>query len=504
MITPVLHECTKGRFAMFKRCYLRVLLALVVCWTLTGGLAMAQTWEEILGSLVGDEPSNTEETEPAADDQDDTAEEPEVSAVDSAEAGFALREALLVAAQSAVQRASGEDGFRSDPEIRVPLPGELERGRETLLRFGLAQEVASLELNMNRAAEGASGEALPLLRDAVKDLVFDDPLATLGAGGSAATDTLSAGARVGLSTRLVPIVRRHVEREGVARSFDRLQAEGGSLVGQSGVDREDLTQHVNSNTLDGLLALVARGERAIRTDPAARTTPLLARVFGSASNAAVAGLEDEEVEDWPEQGDDRHRALKQALVLGARRAVGRASETDGFFGNPTIRIPLPESVEKVGESLRSLGMGQVVDEFELSLNRAAEEAAAEATPILVDAVKNVGFEDVLSILTGGDTAATDTLRAKTGERLAAVFKPIITKKMDEVGVTRSYERLMERGGPLVMLLGGGEEQDLPDYVTGKALDGLFALVAEEEAKIRKDPAARTTELLERIFGALGG
>ena len=152
--------------------------------------------------------------------------------------------------------------------------------------------------------------------------------------------------------------------------------------------------------------------------------------------------------------------------------------------------------------MRSLGMGQVVDDFELSMNRAAEMAAAEATPILIDAVKGVSFNDAVAILKGGDTAATDVLRTKTEGSLTAVFEPIIKTKMDEAGVTRSYERLMEQGGGLMAMLGGGSQLDLPAYVTDKTLDGLFALIAEEEAKIRTDPVARTTDLLGRIFGSL--
>lgn len=148
-------------------------------------------------------------------------------------------------------------------------------------------------------------------------------------------------------------------------------------------------------------------------------------------------------------------------------------------------------------------MGQVVDEFELSMNRAAEMAAAEATPILIDAVRGVSFNDAVAILSGGESAATDVLRSKTEDSLAAVFEPIITTKMDEAGVTRSYEQLMEQAGGLMAMLGGGSELDLPAYVTDKTLDGLFALIAEEEAKIRSDPVACTTDLLGKIFGSLG-
>ena len=195
------------------------------------------------------------------------------------------------------------------------------------------------------------------------------------------------------------------------------------------------------------------------------------------------------------EGDDTHQALRQALTLGARRAVERASQVDGDYANQKIRIPMPKTVNQLGEALRGVGLGSLVDEFELSLNRAAEKAAAEATPILVDAVTSVNLGDAVSILRGGDTAATDLLRAKTEADLTGVFEPIIATKMDEAGVTRSYEKLVEQGGPFLALLGGEGDLDLPAYVTGKALDGLFALIAEEEQKIREDPAARATDLL---------
>ena len=476
-----------------------VLLMPVMALVLMCGPASAQSWEDVLDVLTGDSSSTAEEVDQEADEHE-VPGDAGLAGIDSVEAGFALKEALLVGAEGAVEAASRREGFLADPEIRISLPDRLEKGRSTLLRFGLADEVDSLELSMNRAAESAATEALPALRDAVRDLVFDDPLATLGAGGSAATEVLRTKAREQIAGTFGPTARTHVVRRGVIRDLARLQDRGGNLVAESGVDRELLTRHVIDGTVDGLLTLIARSERAIRTDPTARTSPVLARAFGAVASPEVQTAGSEPVGAGPDQGDERHRALRQALSVGARRAVERASKTDGFFGNPAIHIALPHSVEKLGRSLRDIGLGQVVDELELSLNRAAERAAAEATPILLDAVTSVTFEDVVSILTGGDTAATEALRARTEGRLAEVFQPIIEDKMAEVGVTRSYERLVERAGPFLVLLGGDESQDLSGYVTGKTLDGLFTLVAEEEKKIREDPAARTTALLQQVFG----
>jgi len=461
---------------------------LAVVWlSMAGGPAAAQTWKDILGAA-------TEEKEPQA-------EEPQP--VDSVDAGFALKEALLISAENAVADASMLDGFLANDDIRIALPPKLEIARGTLTRFGLGSEVDNLELAMNRAAEGAAADALPLLRDAIRDVPIEDPLATLAAGDSAATEMLRTASGDVLLERLTPIVSVNMEQAGVAGAYDRLVQKGGILVTEAGVKREDLTPYVTGRTLDGLFTLIAAEESAIRIDPAARTTPLLARVFASAQSAGTGPQTASQQAVEEPRGDDTQMALKEALEIGAIKAVERASAADGFFGNPKIRIPMPDALDRLAQYVRRFGMGQVVDDFEFSMNRAAELAAAEATPILVDAVKSVSFDDAISILKGGDTAATDTLRAKTEDSLTAVFEPIITAKMEEAGVTSSYEKLMESGGSFVAMFGGDSQFDLPAYVTGKTLDGLFALIAEEEAKIRKDPVARTTHLLRSIFGSLG-
>jgi len=200
--------------------------------------------------------------------------------------------------------------------------------------------------------------------------------------------------------------------------------------------------------------------------------------------------------------DQASKGLKEALEIGAEKAVELASAKDGFFGDELIRIPLPKSIRSAGETLRRFGLGETVDEFELSMNRAAEAASAKAKPILVDAVKGLTVEDGLAILKGGDTAATDLLRSRTEEQLSRELEPIVTHAMDEADVTQYYDRLMEKGGPILGMM-GQEPQDLDDYVTGKTLDGLFTLIAQEEKKIRKDPLARTTDLLKKVFGSLG-
>jgi hypothetical protein len=190
--------------------------------------------------------------------------------------------------------------------------------------------------------------------------------------------------------------------------------------------------------------------------------------------------------------------LKEALSVGTENAVKSVSLADGYFGNPAIKIPLPENVQKVAKTLRKVGLKKEVDSFEVSMNRAAEKAAPKAKDIFIGAVKEMTFQDAKKILTGGDTAATDYLRSKTSEKIYSAFKPIVASAMNDVGVTRSYKDLTGKAR-LTRLL-KDESLDLDRHVTNKALDGLFYMVGREEKKIRTDPAARVTELLKKVFG----
>jgi hypothetical protein len=190
--------------------------------------------------------------------------------------------------------------------------------------------------------------------------------------------------------------------------------------------------------------------------------------------------------------------IKEALAVGTERAIQALARPDGYFGNAAAKIPMPTSLEKVAEVARMAGYQKQVDEFVLSMNRAAEAAVPLASRLFGDAIRTMSLEDVRAILGGGDTAATEFFRRKTGEPLYAAFKPAVAKKVDEVGATRAYKEMIGRYEkvPLVRK----QSLDLDDYVTRKALDGLFLMVGEEEKKIRKDPLARTTDLLKTVFG----
>ena len=191
--------------------------------------------------------------------------------------------------------------------------------------------------------------------------------------------------------------------------------------------------------------------------------------------------------------------LKEALSVGTANAVAATSKVDGYFANQAIRILMPDKVRKVADVLGKMGYQAEVDEFVLSMNRAAERAAPRAKAYFVEAIREMTFEDARNILDGGDTAATEYFRGKTQKKLYDDFRPVVSASMDEVGVTRSYKKMVGRyaGLPLV---GKPESVDLDHHVTTKALDGLFYMLGQEEKKIRTDPAARVTDLLKTVFG----
>jgi hypothetical protein len=187
--------------------------------------------------------------------------------------------------------------------------------------------------------------------------------------------------------------------------------------------------------------------------------------------------------------------LREALRVGAANAVARTGRLDGFFGNEAIKILMPDNLRRLESGLRAIGYGPKVDEFIVAMNRAAERAAASARPIFWDAVRTITIEDAASILSGGDTAATEYFRDRTEEPLTTAFRPIVGEATDEFGVTRQYKALF-RGLPL----GGPQGFDIDEYVVSKTLDGLFHVLGEEEAKIRRNPTARVTAILREVFG----
>lgn len=192
--------------------------------------------------------------------------------------------------------------------------------------------------------------------------------------------------------------------------------------------------------------------------------------------------------------------LKEALEIGTKNSVTIVSKKDGYLKNLAIKILLPKDLEKVAKTVRDIGLGSQVDKFIETMNRAAEKAGPKAVDIFIDAITKMTIQDALDILYGKDDEATRYFERHTRSKLYNIFKPIVKKVMDDVGVTAVFKLIMDAYNNLPYTK--RVSFNLDDYVTNKALDGLFLMIAKEEKKIRKDPAARVTELLRKVFGSL--
>lgn len=190
--------------------------------------------------------------------------------------------------------------------------------------------------------------------------------------------------------------------------------------------------------------------------------------------------------------------LKQALQIGAEQSVKLTGRPNGYFGNPNIKILMPNNLRTLEKGLRMVGYGPKVDDFVLSMNRAAEAAAPAARKIFINAITAMTFDDARRILSGGDTAATSYFKDKTTPELTAAFRPVVEKTMSKNGVTQQYNALVSQYKS--MPFARNQDLDISHYVVEKALDGLFYQLGQEERKIRKDPAAQTTSLLRQVFG----
>jgi len=190
--------------------------------------------------------------------------------------------------------------------------------------------------------------------------------------------------------------------------------------------------------------------------------------------------------------------LKQALTVSTGKAVASTGKPDGFLKNEAIKILLPEKLRTLGKGMRLMGMGSQMDELEVGMNRAAEQAAPKAKQIFIDAVTRMNFDDARKILSSNDTAATEYFRKQSTDELTTAFAPIVHQSMENVGVIRQYNQVMKSsaGSPLL----GSPNLNLDKYIVEKTLDGLFLMLGEEEKKIRHNPAAQTTSLLKEVFG----
>ena len=199
-------------------------------------------------------------------------------------------------------------------------------------------------------------------------------------------------------------------------------------------------------------------------------------------------------------GREATAALKAALEKGSSAAVAKLGRTDGFFGNPQVKIPLPESMQRTENLMRRFGLGRYADELILGMNRAAEAAVPEAKQLFVDSVRKMTLQDAKGILQGGETAGTEYFRRTTEGQLRQRFLPIVQRSTEKVGLVQQYDNYAEKVATLGLVK--KEDANLEEYVTQKTLDGLFFMVAEEEKAIRKDPVGAGTAIIKKVFGAL--
>lgn len=229
------------------------------------------------------------------------------------------------------------------------------------------------------------------------------------------------------------------------------------------------------------------------------TTLLVASGFSfqACSQGIQLGNLGKVVQSLPISSNEASGALRQALEIGVNKSTQLASASGGYSANPLIRIPIPPDLQNVEKTLRSIGMGNQVDQFVLAMNQGAEKAAKEAAPIFLNAIKEMTVTDALSIVKGEKNAATMYLDRTTRLSLATLFQPIMAKSLQETAASKLYGDIVTRYNqvPFVKKM----NPNLEAYATEKALDGLFVLVAQEEAKIRENPLERTTDLLKKVF-----
>ena len=213
----------------------------------------------------------------------------------------------------------------------------------------------------------------------------------------------------------------------------------------------------------------------------------LSNLLKPSKTGGVAGLQQDEIA----------KGLKEALQVGADKTIQQLTQTDGFFGNAAIKILMPPEAEKIEKSLRSLGFNKQVDDAILTMNRAAEDAAKQAAPLFVKAIQEISLEDAIGILKGDDKAATTYLHGKTNTALTAAFRPSIEQSLEKTGATKQWNSIVTQYNKFTFKK---INPDLAGYVTEKSLTGIFTQIALEEQQIRKDPLARSSDLLKKVFG----
>ena len=222
---------------------------------------------------------------------------------------------------------------------------------------------------------------------------------------------------------------------------------------------------------------------------------LLGLLLGTIIASAVAAADLSSISNT-----DATNGLKQALTDGSAAAVSKLGTAGGFLDNPKVKIPLPPALQRIESALRFAGMRKQADDLVVAMNRAAEAAVPEAKTLLVDSVRQMSVQDAKGILTGGDTAATDYFRRTTQTQLTQRFLPIVKKATDQVGLAEQYNSLAGQASQLGLLK--KDQSTVEGYVTQKALDGLYVMIAEQEKALRQNPLGATSDIVKRVFGAI--
>ena len=212
---------------------------------------------------------------------------------------------------------------------------------------------------------------------------------------------------------------------------------------------------------------------------------------GNTSSKAVSAISQTEMVD----------GLKEALAQGTESAINSLGKKDGFLANNLVRIPLPDKVQKIADLAQRFGGERYVDEFVTTMNRAAESAVPEAATIFSDSIREMSVQDAEKILSGADDSATQYFRKAAGARLAEKFKPMVKQATNAAGVTTAYKKMVGQAGPMVSMLSGSDLTDVDSYITNKAIDGLFKMIAAEENRIRANPLASGSDLMKKVFSS---
>ncbi len=252
---------------------------------------------------------------------------------------------------------------------------------------------------------------------------------------------------------------------------------------------------------NGVLAQTKKKKKTTKKPIPAKTAPTTAPNTTN-PNISTPPVQPQTASNTTLSDNEITGGLKEALFSGIKFAVNTLGRENGFLNDTRVKIPLPKSLQNIEKALRFAGQGRMVDEFVVSMNRAAEKAVPVAIDVFTDSIRQMTFTDVKNILfSGQDDSATQFFRRTSEETLRGKFRPIVEQFTAQVGVTQKYKDMTSKLGFASQLL-GKDATDLDGYVTQKALDGLFYMVAEEEKKIRKDPIGRTTDLLKKVFGSI--